>query len=73
VPTDAEVLSLAVVLRGVGTLGVDDASVEIVDPAKVAVSPEWELERAAQEKRSRELAEAYPKLPDRPENLDFER
>jgi len=73
VPTDAEVMSLAVVLRGVGTLGVDDASVEIVDPAKVAVSPEWELERAAQEKRSRELAEAYPKLPDRPENLDFER
>jgi hypothetical protein len=47
--------------------------VEIVDPAKVALSPESERERAAQEKRSRELAEAYPKLLDRPENLEFER
>ena len=33
---------------------------------------ESERERATQEKRARELAESYPKLPDRPENLDFE-
>jgi hypothetical protein len=73
VPNDPEFLNLSVVLQGVGTVGVDDASVEIVDPAKVALSPESEREKAAQEKRARELAESYPKLSDRPENLNFER
>jgi hypothetical protein len=73
VPADAEILSLQVVLQGAGTLGVDDVSVEIVDPAKVAVCPEWASVMAAQEKRARALSETYPKLPGRPENLDFER
>ena len=73
VPADAEILGLGVELGGAGTLGVDDVSVEVVDPAKIAVSPESETVKVAREKRSRELAEAYPKLPEKPENLDFER
>ena len=71
VPADAEFLGLGVELRGVGTLGVDDVSVEVVDPAKAAVTAESETLRTAREKRNRELAEAYPKLPKRPQNLDF--
>ncbi len=73
VPADTESLSMGVVLRGVGSLGVDDANLEAVDPTKVPVTPETEDDRNAREKRSRELSEAYTKLPDRPENLDFER
>jgi hypothetical protein len=73
VPADAEGLSLGLILRGAGKLGVDDASLEIVDPSQVPLTTDSEVVRAGKEKRSRELAEAYPKLPDRPENLDFER
>ena len=40
VPADAEGLSIGVVLRGVGKIGVDDASVEIVDPSKVPLTTE---------------------------------
>ena len=73
VPADAEGLSLALILLGAGKLGVDDASLEIVDPSQVPLTTDSEVVRAGKEKRSRELAEAYPKLPVRPENLDFER
>jgi hypothetical protein len=73
VPTDAEELSVSVILRGRGTLGVDDASLEVVDPAKVPVTPESELAKANREKRLREEPEAIAKLRDRPEDMDFER
>ena len=73
VPSNAETLGLAVELRGPGTLGVDDVSLEVVDPAKVALTPESDRDKAAREKRTRELAETYPKLPEGPANLDFER
>jgi hypothetical protein len=72
VPADAEGLSIAAILRGVGMLGVDDASIEIVDPSKVPLTTESERRLAEREKRARELKEALAKLPDRPENLDFE-
>jgi hypothetical protein len=73
VPTDAEELGVSVILRGRGTLGVDDASLEVVDPAKVPVTPESEVAKANREKRLREEPEAIAKLPDRPEDMDFER
>jgi hypothetical protein len=73
VPADAEILGLGVELGGAGTFGVDDISVEIVDPAKVAVTSESETIKATRAKRVRELAEADPKRPTQPENLDFER
>jgi hypothetical protein len=73
VPANGETLGFAAELRGPGTLGVDDVSLEIVDPAKVALTPESDHDKAAREKHTRELAEAYPKLPERPTNLDFER
>jgi hypothetical protein len=73
VPANGETLGLAVELRGPGTLGVDDVSVQIVDPATVALTPESDRDKAAREKLTRELAEAYPKLPEGPTNLDFER
>ena len=73
VPANAETLGLAAELRGPGTLGVDDVGLEVVDPLKVALTPESERDRTMREKRTRELAEAYPKLPEGPTNLDFER
>ena len=72
VPADADGLNIGVILRGFGTLGVDDASLEIVEPAKVPVTGRSDAYRANLEKRARELTEAYAKLPDRPQNLDFE-
>ena len=73
VPADAEGLSIAVILKGAGSVGVDDASVEVVDPAKVPLTPKSEVAQPNLEKRARELAEALSKMPDRPQNLDFER
>jgi hypothetical protein len=73
VPADAKGLTVGVTLRGAGTLGVDDASLEIVDPAKVPVTAKPGDSRPNPEQRARELAEAYKTLSDRPENLDFER
>jgi hypothetical protein len=73
VPADAEGLSILVVLGGAGMLGVDDASLEVVDPAKVPLTARSEGSRPDPEKQARELAEALAKMPDRPENLDFER
>jgi hypothetical protein len=73
VPPDAEGLSIAVILKGAGSVDVDDASLEVVDPAKVPVTPKSEVAQPNPEKRARELAEALSKMPDRPQNLDFER
>jgi hypothetical protein len=73
VSADAGGLSFGVVAPGAGTLGVDDASLEVVDPAKVSLTPKSEVAQPNPEKRARELAEALSKLPDRPQNLDFER
>jgi hypothetical protein len=72
IPADADSLCISFSLRGAGRIGVDDATLETVDPASVAVTPESETIKAAREKRSRELAEAYPTLPELPMNLDFE-
>jgi hypothetical protein len=73
VPDGADGLRIAVVLRGLGTLGVDDVSIDVVDPAKMPVTPKTEMRRDDSDKRARELADALAKLPDRPLNLDFER
>jgi hypothetical protein len=73
VPDGADGLRIAVVLRGLGTLGVDDVSIDVVDPAKMPVTPKTEMRRDDSDKRARELADAIAKLPDRPVNLDFER
>jgi len=73
VPADAEGLSIAVVLRGAGSAGVDDASLEVVDPAKVPLTPTSKVALPNPEKRARDLAEVLSKMPDRPQNLDFER
>ena len=73
VPADAEGLSIAVILKGAGSVDVDDASLEVVDPAKVPLTPKSEVAQPNPEKRARELAEALSKMPDRPQNLDFER
>jgi hypothetical protein len=70
VPADADGLSIGAVLQGVGTLGVDDASLEVVDPSKTVRLPETQARLV---KRARELAEALGKIPDRPQILDFER
>ncbi len=63
VPADAESLRIGVILRGAGTLGVDDASLEVVDPARVRLTPKSEVSRTDPEKRARELAEALAKMP----------
>jgi hypothetical protein len=73
VPADAEGLSIAAILKGAGSVGVDDASLEVVDPAKVPLTPKSEVAQPNPEKRARELAEALSKIPDRPQNLDFDR
>ncbi len=55
------------------TLGVDDASLEVVDPAKVPATEGATVRPLDPAKRARELKESLPSTPDRPENLDFER
>ena len=70
---DAGGLSLGVVAPGAGTLGVDDASLEVVDPAKVPATEGVNVRPDDPAKRARELKESLPSTPDRPENLDFER
>ena len=58
---------------GAGTLGVDDASLEVVDPAKVPATEGVRIRADDPVKRVRELKEALPGTPDRPQDLDFER
>ena len=58
---------------GAGTLGVDDASLEVVDPAKVPATEGATVQPLDPAKRARKLKESLPSTPDRPENLDFER
>jgi hypothetical protein len=70
---DAAGLSFGVVAPGAGTLGVDDASLEVVDPAEVPATEGVMVRPVETARRAREPAEALPKTPDRPENLDFER
>lgn len=62
-----------VFMQSSGNLGVDDASLEIVDPAKEPIMQESEIVTTAREKHLRERAEAIAKMPDRPVNMDFER
>jgi hypothetical protein len=73
VSADAGGLSFGMGVPGAGTLGVDDVSLEVVDPAKVPATEGATVRPLDPVKRARELAEALPKTPDRPENLDFER
>jgi hypothetical protein len=73
VADDAVGLVFGVVAPGAGTLGVDDASLEVVDPAKVPATEGVTIRPDDPAKRARELKEALPRTPDRPENLDFER
>jgi hypothetical protein len=70
---DAGGLSFGVVAPGAGTLGVDDASLEVVDPAAVPATEGATVRPLDPAKRAGELKEALPRTPDRPENLDFER
>jgi hypothetical protein len=70
---DAGGLGFGVAVPGAGTLGVDDASLEVVDPADVPATEGVQVRQLDPAKRARELAEALPKTRDRPENLDFER
>ena len=72
VAADAGGLSLRGGRAGAGTLGVDDASLEVVDPAKVPATEGVTVRPDDPAKRARELKEALPRTPDRPENLDFE-
>jgi hypothetical protein len=73
VSADAGGLSFGVSVPGAGTVGVDDASLEVVDPAKVPATAGATVRPLDPAKRARELKEALPSTPDRPENLDFER
>jgi hypothetical protein len=57
---------------GTGAVGVDDASVEVVDLARVPAIDGVKVRPLDPAKRARELKEALPSTPDRPENLDFE-
>ena len=70
---DAGGLSFGVAVPGAGTLGVDDASLEVVDPAEVPATEGVTVRPLDPAKRARELKESLPSTPDRPENLDFER
>ena len=65
VPLDAEVLGLCAELEGDGTFGVDDASVEVVDPAKVALTPETDRPAASRRRAPRRdrAARARPRPP----------
>jgi hypothetical protein len=73
VSDEAESLNFGVVLDGAGTLGVDDASLEVVDPAKIPATEGVKVVRRDPAQRARELEETLPRTPDRPANLDFER
>ena len=66
-------LVIAMILKGAGNAGVDDASLEVVDPAKVPLTPKSVVALPKPEKLARELAEVLSKMPDRPQNLDFDR
>jgi hypothetical protein len=70
---DAGGLVFGVVAPGAVTLGVDDASLEVVDPAEVPATEGVRIRSDDPAKRARDLKEALPSTPDRPENLDFER
>jgi hypothetical protein len=73
VAADAGGQSFGVVAPRTGTFGVDDASLEVVDPAEVPATEGVTVRPLDPAKRARELKEALPRTPDRPENLDFER
>jgi hypothetical protein len=73
VAADAVGLVLGVGAPGAGKIGVDDASLEVVDPAKVPTTEGVRIRSDDPAKRARELKEALPTTPDRPENLNFER
>jgi hypothetical protein len=73
VSADAGGLVFGVVMPGAGTVGVDDASLEVVDPAEVPATEGVTVRPLDPAKRARELKESLPRTPDRPENLDFER
>jgi hypothetical protein len=73
VSADAGGLSFVVAVPEAGTVGVDDASLKVVAPAKVLASERVKVRPLDPAKRARELKEALPSTPDRPENLDFER
>ena len=66
-------LSFGVATPGAGTLGVNDASLEVVDPAEVPATEGVTVRPLDPAKRARELKESLPSTPDRLENLDFER
>lgn len=66
-------LVFGVAAPGAGTLAVDDATLEVVDPADVPRTEGATVRPLDPAKRARELKESLPKTPDRPENLDFER
>ena len=73
VPADAEGLCIGLNLSGTGCLGVDDATIEVVDPSRVPLTTDSEVVRAEMEKRLQVLKESLPGLPGLPQNLDFER
>jgi hypothetical protein len=62
-----------VAVPGAGTVGADDASLEVVAPAKVPATEGVQVRPVDSAKQARELLEVLPKTPDRSENLDFER
>jgi hypothetical protein len=70
---DAGGLSFGVIAPGAGTIGVDDASLEVVDPAEFPATEGVTVRPLDPAKRARELKESLPSTLDRPENLDFER
>ena len=73
VAEDAGGVVFGVVAPGAGTLGVDDARLEVVDPAQVPATEGVRIRPDDPAKRARELKEALPRTPERPENLNFER
>ena len=66
-------ISLTPTFPWAGRVGVDDAGLEVVDPAKVPAIEGVKVRPLDPAKRARELKEALPSAPDRPENLYFER
>jgi hypothetical protein len=70
---DAGGLSFGVVAPGAGTLGVDDASLEDVDPAEVPAAEGVTVLPLDPANRAREQKKSLLRTTDRPENLGFER
>ncbi len=58
--TDVGGLSFGVVAPGAGTLGVDDASLEVVDPARVPATERATVQPLDPVKRARELRSPSP-------------